>query len=480
MTHRTYRYHVFLSHNGAQKEWTRKLAWRLRKSGLTVFFDEDCIKIGEDIPRAIERALRASRHVVLVLSREALGSEWVALEYSATIYKDPGSADRVLLPVLRSDCELPLILARLKYLDARTEDLDGQVEHLLNGIDRVDVEAEGEKTDMPSDPQMTGGRSSLLTLGGPVPLDGQHLYIERDADLAVRRHLSGNRMVVLTGPRCVGKTSLLHRICHLAAAEGRPVARVDLQMAGGASKPQLYYSLAKQFSSLSEGAAPDAVAFLERPAQAIADSLRLLPSRTLLAIDEFDALRGIDALDDFAGALRAFWNERVAADRGVSVLVVSVIDPSDYIRSRFASPFNVGIHIRLGCLTEQETERLLALVCLPARDAQSLHAFLGGHPHLLQTAAHALCEGVPLTEILAEPPRPGGPFWSHLLSTRDAVSDILGTPSSRLALSQLDMMALEKLAQLGIVSQATGVARFSCRLYEVFLTQDNGVRWTRV
>jgi len=114
-----YLYHVFLSHNGADKSWTRRLASSLRQHGLAVFFDEDSIALGEDLLSAIERGLRLSRHVILVLSPEALDSRWVALEYSASLYRGPAASNRSLIPILQKDCDVPLILSRLKYLDAR-------------------------------------------------------------------------------------------------------------------------------------------------------------------------------------------------------------------------------------------------------------------------------------------------------------------------------------------------------------------------
>jgi TIR domain len=137
---RKYGYHVFLSHNGAQTEWTRQLASRLRAAGLSVFFDEDSISLGEDLLSAIEFGLRTSRHVLLILSPEALASNWVALEYSVSLCNDPAARNRCLIPILRSECDIPLLLRRLKYLDARDDDIEKHTAHLLNAIERVEIE----------------------------------------------------------------------------------------------------------------------------------------------------------------------------------------------------------------------------------------------------------------------------------------------------------------------------------------------------
>ena len=232
MTQHRYSYHVFLSHNGAQKDWTRRLASRQREEGLWVFFDEDSIKLGEDIPAAIENGLKSSRHVLLVLSPEAIASSWVALEYSASLYKDPAAANRSLIPILRQDCDIPLTLGRLKHLDARGEDFERQVDHLLNGIERVEVEQterpHRQLSSMESQEQKQEGKQGdaaplregarLLTLGMPVSPSTDSLYIERSVDLQARRSIEDRELLLISGPRRIGKTSLLLRAQAFAAS----------------------------------------------------------------------------------------------------------------------------------------------------------------------------------------------------------------------------------------------------------------------
>src|SRR5436305_3280180 len=112
-------YDVFLSHNSKDKPRVRKLAEELRDAGLRVWFDEWVLKPGDDIYLAIERGLEAARVQVLCLSPTALGSEWVALERSTVIFRDPTNADRRFIPLLLADCELPDALRRYKCLDYR-------------------------------------------------------------------------------------------------------------------------------------------------------------------------------------------------------------------------------------------------------------------------------------------------------------------------------------------------------------------------
>ena len=117
----SFTYDVFLSHNSKDKPQVRKLAERLRQAGLRVWFDDWVIKPGDDIYLAIERGLEAARVQVLCLSPAALGSDWVALERSTVLFRDPSNAGRRFVPLLLADCALPDALRRYKYVDFRQE-----------------------------------------------------------------------------------------------------------------------------------------------------------------------------------------------------------------------------------------------------------------------------------------------------------------------------------------------------------------------
>jgi SAM-dependent methyltransferase len=112
---------VFLSHRSSDKSRVRALAERLKAAGLRVWFDEWAIRPGDNIFLAIETGLQASRTLVLCLSPAALSSDWVGLERSTALFRDPSNADRRFIPVLLADCDLPDTLRQFKYLDFRQE-----------------------------------------------------------------------------------------------------------------------------------------------------------------------------------------------------------------------------------------------------------------------------------------------------------------------------------------------------------------------
>jgi hypothetical protein len=100
-------YDVFLSHNRQDKLRVRALAERLKEAGLRVWLDDWAIKPGDDIYLAIERGLEAARVQVLCLSPAALGSDWVALERSNVLFRDPSNVgQQQALPwdFIPSDC----------------------------------------------------------------------------------------------------------------------------------------------------------------------------------------------------------------------------------------------------------------------------------------------------------------------------------------------------------------------------------------
>jgi hypothetical protein len=107
-------------------------------------------------------------------------------------------------------------------------------------------------------------------------------------------------------------------------------------------------------------------------------------------------------------------------------------------------------------------------VALSVSDADALHAFVGGHPFLLQVALHALTSGTPLNDLLQEPPKRDGPFGIHLDAINSAITSVLVKSLNNLTLSELDMESLVQLVTLGVVSQVDGEFKYSCKLYESF------------
>src|SRR5262245_29695886 len=110
---------VFLSHSSADKGEVRSLAKRLRGDGVRVWFDDWELRPGNHIHKRIEDGLEQSRVLVLCMSANAFGSDWVRLEEGTFRFKDPINKELRFVPLRLDDAPLKSSLAALLYVDWR-------------------------------------------------------------------------------------------------------------------------------------------------------------------------------------------------------------------------------------------------------------------------------------------------------------------------------------------------------------------------
>jgi hypothetical protein len=90
---------VFISHASEDKdEVVRPLANALRAAGLSVWYDEFELRIGDSLRRKIDKGLAGSRFGVVVLSKAFFGRGWPEYELDGLVTRAV-SGDQVLLPV---------------------------------------------------------------------------------------------------------------------------------------------------------------------------------------------------------------------------------------------------------------------------------------------------------------------------------------------------------------------------------------------
>ena len=116
---------IFLSHTSIDKPFVEKLAKDLKSLGINVWFDKWEIKVGESITWKIEEGIRENEMLGIILSPEALESEWVKTELSSAWVKQMNVKKIVVLPILLRDCNIPLFLSDRLYADFRTNYDDG-------------------------------------------------------------------------------------------------------------------------------------------------------------------------------------------------------------------------------------------------------------------------------------------------------------------------------------------------------------------
>jgi hypothetical protein len=76
-------YQVFLSHATSDKWIAKVLCERIEQTGAVTFRDDRDIRGGDDIPEEIRLQIKNSREIVVLITPESVGRQWVTLEVGA-------------------------------------------------------------------------------------------------------------------------------------------------------------------------------------------------------------------------------------------------------------------------------------------------------------------------------------------------------------------------------------------------------------
>lgn len=133
-------YDVYISHAREDIEWCRMLANRLREQQFKVWFDEWELSQAKNISSAINDGLNSSRKILLVMTPAYFHKEWTQAELNYALFADPSGNQRILIPILLKDSELPPLLRTRQFIDFRD---DSQFEKSFRAL----VKALREKDD---------------------------------------------------------------------------------------------------------------------------------------------------------------------------------------------------------------------------------------------------------------------------------------------------------------------------------------------
>lgn len=88
---------VFVSHASEDKEPVAKpLADALKKAGLSVWYDEFELKVGDSLRRSIDDGLSKSRYGVVILSPAFFAKEWTQKELDGLVQQEAAGKNRIL------------------------------------------------------------------------------------------------------------------------------------------------------------------------------------------------------------------------------------------------------------------------------------------------------------------------------------------------------------------------------------------------
>jgi hypothetical protein len=117
---------VFLSHAGEDKdEIARPLKEALEARGISVWFDEIQIKVGQSIRQEIERGIASCRFGVVIISPSFFAKQWTNAELDALFSKKMASGQNLVLPIwhhISKDevLEQSVLLAGISALNSAT------------------------------------------------------------------------------------------------------------------------------------------------------------------------------------------------------------------------------------------------------------------------------------------------------------------------------------------------------------------------
>ena len=92
-------YHVFVSHASEDKDdFVRPFVSALIAAGLSVWYDEFELKVGDSLRRSIDNGLRNSKYGIVVLSEHFFKKEWPQKELDGLFAKEV-NGEKVILPL---------------------------------------------------------------------------------------------------------------------------------------------------------------------------------------------------------------------------------------------------------------------------------------------------------------------------------------------------------------------------------------------
>ncbi|MGA7525185.1 MAG: toll/interleukin-1 receptor domain-containing protein [Acidobacteriaceae bacterium] len=107
---------AFVSYSHEDLEFAQRLASDLKSAGAAVWMDKLDIEPGAQWDCDVEQALNSCRQMLLVLSPRSAASPNVLDEIGVAL-----RTNKTILPLMLQDCEVPIRVCRLQYIDFRKD-----------------------------------------------------------------------------------------------------------------------------------------------------------------------------------------------------------------------------------------------------------------------------------------------------------------------------------------------------------------------
>jgi len=489
----------------------------LTAQGHEVFIDST-LRTGEAWLEEIDRQLKASDFLVVLLSKASADSEMVKAEVSRAYEyrrRSPQGKPHTLPVRIAYEGLLPYSIAAfvdpLQYVvwqnEADNERIAYEIMAAIEGRlpqqepiqtqpvaggrtisedGRIISDDESLHPPLPEfDPRFL---EELEAPGGAVKLRDR-FYIEREADVRLKREVvKSGTTTTIRAARQTGKSSLLVRGMHHARENGAKVVYFDLQSVDSNHLTSLDVFLRYLAEVVIHELRFD-VAEVEKlwrgslgPQGKLTYLMAdyVLPKSDgliVLAMDEVDSLLKTDFYKDFFALLRSWHNRRAFDERWDMLNIVMAISTEPYllIADVTQSPFNVGLGLYLVDFDAAQVRDLNQRHGSPVKeqDFPQLMELLSGHPYLTRKALYVLvAECKTWAKLMQVAPTDEGPFGDHLRRLYWLLHDEPGLKEELRQIARhgrcADKMAFFRLLRAGLVKGSGDVCKCRCDLYRMY------------
>lgn len=165
---------VFISHSSHDKWVARQIATQLKERGHATFLDEKDIKTGDSIDDSIQKHLRASDDLLVLLSPASLESKWVFIEIGGA-----KALDKRIVPVLFhvAPNDVPQVITKHLARDIN------EIDRYYDELERREEGLPPKKAPKPTQKQKHARTHDGFAVGDRVRILDVSLLTQEDKDM---------------------------------------------------------------------------------------------------------------------------------------------------------------------------------------------------------------------------------------------------------------------------------------------------------
>lgn len=249
--------------------------------------------------------------------------------------------------------------------------------------------------------------SEFFTAGGTLSPDAPS-YVQRPTDDELYQNIKAGEFCYVLTPRQMGKSSLMIRTARRLMDEGIRSAIVDLTQTGTVESEDQWYKgilsqiqrrLRLQLDPVMWWGQRQDIPNIQKFIEFFEEALTEIKEHIVIFMDEIDTTLKLEFRDNFFAGIRAIYNARAENPdlRRLTFVLLGVASPSDLIKDRSRTPFNIGQEIPLKSFSRGDASMLeqgleAAYPGEAARILNRVFDWTNGHPYLTQKICQSLAD----------------------------------------------------------------------------------------